>query len=78
MVTTNSEVAATQPFGTPIARNGLAVVVTRDVARIATAIADELRIRRDMRQLRAMNDHMLKDIGLARADNGSAVRYGRD
>jgi uncharacterized protein YjiS (DUF1127 family) len=78
MVTTDSEVAATQPFGTPIARNGLAVVVTRVVARIATAIADELRIRRDMRQLRAMNDHMLKDIGLARADNGSAVRYGRD
>jgi uncharacterized protein YjiS (DUF1127 family) len=48
------------------------------VARIATAIADELRIRRDMRQLRAMDDHMLKDIGLARADIGSAVRYGRD
>jgi uncharacterized protein YjiS (DUF1127 family) len=78
MVTTDSEVAATQPFGTPIARNGLAVVVTRVVARIATAIADELRIRRDMRQLRAMDDHMLKDIGLARADIGSAVRYGRD
>jgi uncharacterized protein YjiS (DUF1127 family) len=78
MVTTDSEVAATQPFGTPIARNGLAVVVTRVVARIATAIADELRIRRDMRQLRAMDDHMQKDIGLARADIGSAVRYGRD
>jgi uncharacterized protein YjiS (DUF1127 family) len=78
MVTIDSEVAATQPFGTSIARNGLAVAVTRVVARIAAAIADELRIRRDMRQLRAMDDHMLKDIGLTRADIGSAVRYGRD
>jgi uncharacterized protein YjiS (DUF1127 family) len=78
MVTIDSEVAATQPFGTSIARNRLAVAVTRVVARIATAIADELRIRRDMRQLRAMDDHMLRDIGLTRADIGSAVRYGRD
>jgi uncharacterized protein YjiS (DUF1127 family) len=78
MVTIDSEVAATRPFGTSIARNWLAVVVTRVGARIATAIADELRIRRDMRQLRAMNDHMLKDIGLTRADIGGAVRYGRD
>jgi uncharacterized protein YjiS (DUF1127 family) len=78
MVTIDSEVAASQPFGTSIARNGLAVVVTRVVARIATAIADELRIRRDMRQLRAMDDHMLKDIGLTRAEIGSAVGYGRD
>jgi uncharacterized protein YjiS (DUF1127 family) len=31
-----------------------------------------------MRQLRAMDDHMLKDIGLTRLDVGSAVRYGRD
>jgi uncharacterized protein YjiS (DUF1127 family) len=71
-------VAATQPFGTPIAGNGLAGVVTRMVARVAAAVADELRIRRDMRQLRAMDDHMLKDIGLTRADIGSAVRCGRD
>jgi uncharacterized protein YjiS (DUF1127 family) len=78
MVTTDSEVAATQPFGTPIARNGLAGVVTRVVARIAAAVAEELRIRRDMRQLRAMDDQMLKDIGLTRADIGKAVRYGRD
>jgi uncharacterized protein YjiS (DUF1127 family) len=48
------------------------------VASIARAIAQELRIRRDMRQLRAMDDHMLKDIGLTRAEIGSAVRYGRD
>jgi uncharacterized protein YjiS (DUF1127 family) len=52
--------------------------VTRFVAWIAAAIADELRIRRDMRQLRAMDDSMLNDIGLTRADIGTAVRYGRD
>ena len=45
---------------------------------ITAAIADELRIRRDMRQLRAMDESMLKDIGLTRADIGPAVRYGRD
>jgi uncharacterized protein YjiS (DUF1127 family) len=44
----------------------------------APSVADELRVRRDMRQLRAMDDYMLKDIGLTRADIGSAVRYGRD
>jgi uncharacterized protein YjiS (DUF1127 family) len=78
MVTIDSEVAATQPFGTSIARNRLAVVVTRVVARIAAAVGDELRIRRDLRQLRAMDDHMLKDIGLTRAEIGSALRYGGD
>jgi uncharacterized protein YjiS (DUF1127 family) len=52
--------------------------VTRSVARIVAAIANELRIRRDMRQLMAMDDVMLKDIGLTRADIGAAVRYGRD
>jgi uncharacterized protein YjiS (DUF1127 family) len=118
MVTAGHEVAATQPFGLPIARNpvafaslsnatgilhdiralvgqagrqaagaasgspsgakGDAGVVARFVAWIAVAIADELRIRRDMRQLRALDESMLKDIGLTRADIGTAVRYGRD
>ena len=118
MVTTDHEVAATQPFGLPIARSpvafasflratgivhdirvldgqagrqaagaasgspalakGVASVVTRFVAWIAAAIADEMRIRRDMRELRAMDDGMLNDIGLTRADIGTAVRYGRD
>jgi uncharacterized protein YjiS (DUF1127 family) len=64
-------------FGSPAAK-GAAGFVTRFVAWIAAAIADELRIRRDMRQLRAMDDCMLEDIGLTRADIGAAVRYGRD
>jgi uncharacterized protein YjiS (DUF1127 family) len=78
MVTTASEIAATQPFWISIPRSGVAGLVTRVWARIAGAIADELRIRRDMRQLRAMDDGMLNDIGLTRADIGPAVRYGRD
>jgi hypothetical protein len=40
----------------PARAKGDAGVVTRFVARIAAAIADELRIRRDLRQLRAMDD----------------------
>ena len=48
------------------------------VARAARAIAQELRIRRDMRHLMAMDDRMLKDIGLSRAELGDAARYGRD
>jgi uncharacterized protein YjiS (DUF1127 family) len=78
MVTADHEVAAMQPLGAAIARTGPAGFVTRVVARIAAAVADELRIRSDLRQLRAMDDHMLKDIGLTRVDVGSAVRYGRD
>jgi uncharacterized protein YjiS (DUF1127 family) len=77
MVTAHHEVAATRPLGRSIARTGLAGVVARIVARTVTALAEELRIRRDMRQLRAMDDHMLEDIGLTRADVGSAVRYGQ-
>jgi uncharacterized protein YjiS (DUF1127 family) len=42
------------------------------------AIADEVRIRRDMRQLAAMDDQMLKDIGLRRGEIEYRVRYGRD
>ena len=70
--------AAGAVSGSPSPAKGVAGVVTRFVAWIAAAIADELRIRRDMRQLRAMDDSMLKDIGLTRADIGTAVRYGRD
>jgi uncharacterized protein YjiS (DUF1127 family) len=70
--------AAGAASGSPAPAKGVAGVVTRFVAWIAAAIADELRIRRDMRQLRAMDDGMLNDIGLTRADIGTAVRYGRD
>jgi uncharacterized protein YjiS (DUF1127 family) len=64
--------------GSAAAAKGLAGIVIRIAAWIARAMADELRIRRDMRQLMAMDENMLKDIGLTRADIGSALRYGRD
>jgi uncharacterized protein YjiS (DUF1127 family) len=70
--------AAGAARGSPSGAKGDAGVVARFVAWIAVAIAGELRIRRDMRQLRAMDDSMLNDIGLTRADIGTAVRYGRD
>jgi uncharacterized protein YjiS (DUF1127 family) len=47
-------------------------------ARCARAIADEVRIRRDTRQLMLMSDRMLKDIGLSRAQIHGAVRFGRE
>jgi uncharacterized protein YjiS (DUF1127 family) len=56
--------AAGAASGSPA--KGVAGVVTRYIAWIAAAIVDELRIRRNMRELRAMDDCMLKDIGLTR------------
>ena len=50
----------------------------RGLALLIGALANELRIRRDMRQLAAMDDHMLKDIGLRRGEIEYCVRYGRD
>ena len=47
-------------------------------ARCARAIAMEVRIRRDTRQLMLMSDRRLKDIGLSRAQIDRAVRYGRE
>jgi uncharacterized protein YjiS (DUF1127 family) len=47
-------------------------------ARCARAIANEVRIRRDTRQLMLMSDRMLKDIGLTRAQVDRALRYGRE
>ena len=78
MSITQQEVAAAQPLGASTARQSLADVATQVIARIAAAISYELRIRRDMRQLMAMDQHMLRDIGLARADIGGCVRYGQD
>ena len=62
----------------PAGLNRVVGVVTWLVAWFAAAIAAELRIRRDLRQLQAMDDWMLNDIGLTRADIGTAVRYGQD
>jgi uncharacterized protein YjiS (DUF1127 family) len=60
------------------APRGFAASIARMLAAFARAVANEVRIRHDTRELRAMSDHMLKDIGLTRAEIGRAVRYGRD
>jgi uncharacterized protein YjiS (DUF1127 family) len=58
--------------------NACLTAAARGLAWLIAGIANELRIRRDMRQLAAMDDHMLKDIGLRRSEIEYCVRYGRD
>jgi uncharacterized protein YjiS (DUF1127 family) len=41
-------------------------------------ITREFHVRRDMRRLAEYDDHMLRDIGIARADIEGAVRRGHD
>ena len=48
------------------------------LARPVAAVARELRIHRAVRDLAAMDERMLKDIGLTRAEIRGAVRFGRD
>jgi uncharacterized protein YjiS (DUF1127 family) len=69
---------ARRPADTAARLWSLATWFGRATARAARVIAQELRMRRDTRELMAMSDRMLKDIGLTRAEIGGAVRYGRD
>jgi uncharacterized protein YjiS (DUF1127 family) len=55
----------------------LCLAAGRDLAWLIAAIADDLRIRRGIRRLAAMDDRMLKDIGLGRCEIEYHVRYGR-
>ncbi|QFU17583.1 DUF1127 domain-containing protein [Microvirga thermotolerans] len=48
------------------------------LARIAAALAAEIRVRRDMRLLSGLGDAALHDIGLARGGIENAVRCGRE
>ena len=56
--------------------------VAREVFALACGliegIAREARVRRDMSRLAEFDDHMLRDIGIARADIEGAVRRGHD
>ncbi len=63
-------------YGTP-RRGALSTSMARLLAWLVRAIATEYRIRRDMRQLMVMDEHMLKDIGLSRRQVADAVRFGR-
>ena len=40
--------------------------------------AREVRVRQDMSRLAEFDDHMLRDLGITRADIEGAVRRGRD
>jgi uncharacterized protein YjiS (DUF1127 family) len=48
------------------------------IARLAATFARARRIRRDTRQLMALSDHMLRDLGLDRAEVERTVGLGRD
>ena len=45
---------------------------------LITSLVHEWRIYRSIEQLRAFDDHMLKDIGVTRLEIDTVVRYGRD
>jgi uncharacterized protein YjiS (DUF1127 family) len=70
--------AAPAPRGSATVAWSLAAWVGAAAARCARAIANEVRIRRDTRQLMLMSDRMLKDIGLSRTQIHGAVRFGRE
>jgi uncharacterized protein YjiS (DUF1127 family) len=47
------------------------------VQSLVAALAEEIRVRRSLRQLSAFDDGMLRDIGVDRGSLEDAVRYGR-
>lgn len=48
------------------------------LVRVLGALARAYRMRRDTRQLLALSDHMLSDMGIGRGEIGQAVQVGRD
>jgi uncharacterized protein YjiS (DUF1127 family) len=51
--------------------------LTNRLVRVFLAIAQEIRLRRDLRRLQGLDDAMLRDIGLGRGELEDAVRHGR-
>ena len=66
-----------QPRAALPRRHTVGAWLVRTVAGLAAAIAREMRVRRAMRDLAMMDEHMLRDIGITRAEIGHATRFGR-
>jgi uncharacterized protein YjiS (DUF1127 family) len=47
------------------------------LGRLLAAVAQERQLRRDLRAVKALDDHLLRDIGLDRARLETSVRTGR-
>ncbi|MGO4706033.1 DUF1127 domain-containing protein [Microvirga sp. 2MCAF38] len=70
-MTMTRDTAATRLSSSPATR------IATLIARLAAALAREIRIHRDMRLLSTFDDAALRDIGLARGGVENAVRNGR-
>jgi uncharacterized protein YjiS (DUF1127 family) len=71
-----TSVVQSQVFLTRV-RVGLIVWIAQSVTALTLALAVERRARKAARNLRELDDRMLADIGLPRAEIETAVRCGR-
>jgi uncharacterized protein YjiS (DUF1127 family) len=58
--------------------NSVARLRASGVSGFLKSMSERRRQRRAIRELEAMDDYMLKDIGIGRSEIMRAVRYGRD
>ena len=63
--------------GAVLNAESLPAPLPRAMKQAIARIASRRRLRRDIDELRALDDRMLRDIGLRRGDIEYAVRYGR-